>query len=210
MMWVMKNQALGEVNDMMNKTGWKVSAALAIVALLALSAAPAQGRDGLRRFGSFGGHRGFRSHGGFRTSIGISIAPFWYPWLWSVPVYRGPGYYDSYDYYQPPPVMTQPPRVYEQQVPAPQGGQAYWYYCQDPPGYYPYVSQCPGGWTKTAPSPETAQPPAAEPQAPRASSEPGPVPEEYRWYRCEDPPGYYPYIQECPGGWTEVAPAPAR
>jgi hypothetical protein len=31
--------------------------------------------------------------------------------------------------------------------------QNYWYYCQEPQGYYPYVKQCPGGWMKVLPQP---------------------------------------------------------
>lgn len=31
------------------------------------------------------------------------------------------------------------------------------------------------------------------------------------WYRCLAPDGYYPYVQECPGGWQrEVPRAPPR
>jgi hypothetical protein len=204
----MEIQVVVEVNEMTNKIGWKLGAVLAVVALLMVSAAPAEARS-------------LRRHSGFRSSFGITIGPLWYPWFWVPPVYPDPySYPDRYPYrypdryydryYEPPPVVT-PPRVYEQQVPAPQdqGGQTSWYSCQDPPGYYPYVSQCPGGWTKTPSSPDTA-PPAAKPQAPRTPEEAGPVPEEYRWYHCEDPPGYYPYVQECPGGWTKVPPAPAR
>jgi hypothetical protein len=29
----------------------------------------------------------------------------------------------------------------------------YWYYCDNPPGYYPYVPQCPSGWRPVAPTP---------------------------------------------------------
>lgn len=28
------------------------------------------------------------------------------------------------------------------------------------------------------------------------------------WYYCENPTGYYPYVQQCPGGWRPVAPTP--
>jgi hypothetical protein len=28
------------------------------------------------------------------------------------------------------------------------------------------------------------------------------------WYYCANPPGYYPEVQECPGGWQPVAPPP--
>jgi hypothetical protein len=29
------------------------------------------------------------------------------------------------------------------------------------------------------------------------------------WYYCENPQGYYPYVQQCPGGWRAVPPVPA-
>src|SRR2546428_12259210 len=28
------------------------------------------------------------------------------------------------------------------------------------------------------------------------------------WYYCANPQGYYPYVQQCPGGWRPVAPTP--
>ena len=28
------------------------------------------------------------------------------------------------------------------------------------------------------------------------------------WYYCDDSQGYYPYVQQCPGGWRTVAPSP--
>ena len=28
----------------------------------------------------------------------------------------------------------------------------YWYYCTDPAGYHPYVTECPGGWMQVVPS----------------------------------------------------------
>jgi hypothetical protein len=91
--------------------------------------------------GGFGGFHGGRFHGGgfrggfhgdrFRDGrfhdgrfhdnrffFGGSLA---YPWWGSDP------YYGYYDYSQP----------YSSQI---------WYYCADPPGYYPYVTQCNAGW----------------------------------------------------------------
>lgn len=63
----------------------------------------------------------FRFHPGF----GVVIAPF------------RSFYYDPYypGYYYPPPTL--PP--------------GYWYYCYDPPGYYPYVQQCWSGWQQVFP-----------------------------------------------------------
>jgi hypothetical protein len=52
----------------------------------------------------------------------------WY--LYPAPVYPYP------DPYVPPPVVVLPP-------PPPPG---FWYYCKNPPGYYPYVPVCYGPW----------------------------------------------------------------
>ncbi len=30
----------------------------------------------------------------------------------------------------------------------------YWYYCEDPKGYYPYIPECPGGWMTVVPPPQ--------------------------------------------------------
>ena len=35
----------------------------------------------------------------------------------------------------------------------------------------------------------------------------GPPPPAY-WYRCDDPSGYYPYVNECAGGWKAVPAVP--
>jgi len=37
--------------------------------------------------------------------------------------------------------------------------------------------------------------------------QPSPPPPQY-WYYCDNPRGYYPYVQQCPGGWRPVAPTP--
>jgi hypothetical protein len=64
--------------------------------------------------------------------------PYYYPYAYPYP------YYDSYRY--------NPPTVYvEQEQPF------YWYFCQDSQTYYPYVTSCPGGWTKVIPTPPEAE-----------------------------------------------------
>jgi hypothetical protein len=72
--------------------------------------------------GGFGGFRGDGFHGDrFRGGfIGFGLYPYYgyYP------------YYGDYDYYGD---YSQP---YSQ----------VWYYCSDPAGYYPYVTQCYTGW----------------------------------------------------------------
>jgi len=66
------------------------------------------------------------------------------PWY---PYYYRPWY--LYDYYAPPPLIVRDqPRVYVQPEQQPAD---YWYYCQDPQGYYPYVKKCPDGWMKVVP-----------------------------------------------------------
>jgi hypothetical protein len=60
----------------------------------------------------------------------------WY--FYDVPVYPYPGFVSDYyvddDYYDYPDY-------------AGQSGNAYsWYYCQNPPGYYPYIQNCKSQW----------------------------------------------------------------
>ena len=75
-----------------------------------------------------------------RPSIVVPLGPYWEP----------------YPYY-PPVVVTPPPQVYGQPAPQtpnpPPPAPSYWYYCEEPQGYYPYVQQCPGGWRPVAPTP---------------------------------------------------------
>lgn len=54
-----------------------------------------------------------------------------------------------------PPVYAPPPVVVAPRVVAPPAyvEQTWWYYCNRPAGYYPYVSACPSGWTRVAPTP---------------------------------------------------------
>jgi hypothetical protein len=55
--------------------------------------------------------------------------------------------------YPPQPVIERQPEMYMQPVPQQQTEPAYWYYCKDSNGYYPYVKRCPGGWLKVVPIP---------------------------------------------------------
>lgn len=85
------------------------------------------------------------SHAGhFRGSVWIG--PAWGP-AYPYPYYAGPP-----AIVQQPVIINQPPTEYIQPDPSP-GEQSYWYYCQDPEGYYPYVKECPKGWIKVEPSP---------------------------------------------------------
>jgi hypothetical protein len=61
-----------------------------------------------------------------------------------VPYYYPPPYY----YYPPPPVVAPPP-IYTAPTYAPtyvQPPPQLWYYCDNPPGYYPHIQYCASGW----------------------------------------------------------------
>jgi hypothetical protein len=103
------------------------------------------------------GHRA-RGHSHTRGRVEIIIgAPLHGSWH-----YRAhPHYYGQHTIYAYPPVIATPaaPPVYiERGDPddsnSLQQPRAYWYYCSNPQGYYPYVSNCPLGWQQ-----QPAQPP---------------------------------------------------
>jgi hypothetical protein len=87
-----------------------------------------------------------------------------YAWWWVI----GPSWY----YYPAPaypyPDPYRPPIVVE--VPAPVNGpapQQFWYYCESPKGYYPYVPSCRTEWRPVPSTPPVAAPPAGSvPPAP--------------------------------------------
>ena len=87
-------------------------------------------------------------HGGPRFGFDFVVGPWW----WGPPAY----YYPPEVYAVPAPVYVQPSTV---QLPAPA---YYWYYCAQSNAYYPYVSECPGGWQQVTPTPPA--PPTARPQ----------------------------------------------
>jgi hypothetical protein len=93
----------------------------------------------------WGGHYGGWYGGYYR--------PWWPGFYWGGSIVVGPPWY-PYGYYSAPPVVVQPPAVTVQPE---QPQQSYWYYCQEPQGYYPYVKSCPGGWMKVLPQPAPSQ-----------------------------------------------------
>jgi len=108
-------------------------------------------RDGGRGF-SRGGDWGHRRHGG--ADFDVWIGPGWgWGWGWD------PFYYPYYSYpyyYNQAPVVIQQPQEYVLPETSSQEP-AYWYYCKESNGYYPYVKRCPGGWLRVVPTPAPDQ-----------------------------------------------------
>jgi hypothetical protein len=114
----------------------RVGLVLVLAVLVIGSAVPAYAWRGHH---GYHGHHGYR-HGYRRPGVVIVprvVVPFWGPYVYP-PVVAAP------------PVYVQPaPQVYVQPPPP----QPYWYYCDNPAGYYPYVAQCAGGWRQVPASP---------------------------------------------------------
>lgn len=116
----------------------------------------------------------------------------WY--FYDTPVYPYPGYVS--DYYA------------DDETYAP--GPGYWYYCPNPPGYYPYVQSCSTPWQPVPPAPP---PGYAAPQTGPSGPPPGPSngpsqpPAGYQGparpapgdQSSPPPPGYPPPGQQPPG-----------
>jgi hypothetical protein len=120
--------------------------ALAVIAVLLVSPLPGDARGPYQRGGAWTG-AGYGPRGG----------PYWGgqrwgPWWGARPFWGTPYVGVPYPYYAGPPVVVeQSPPVYVQPAPQPEEPY-YWYYCERPKGYYPYINECPGGWMKTVPS----------------------------------------------------------
>lgn len=104
--------------------------------------------------GHHGGGWGY-GHGGYYNGIGLGLGLLGLGY--GLGYYGGP-YYSPY-YAYPPTVVTIPvtPPVYIQQSPpvTQQYPPGYWYYCNNPDGYYPYIKECPQGWQQVDPIPSS-------------------------------------------------------
>ena len=134
-----------------------MSLTIGLFAMIASDSALARGGHG----GGGGGH----SHGHSHLNLGFNLGGFYDPGFYG---FGGPGFYGfggygfGYPFYYPPlyayppAIMTPstPPVYIQQEQPQPVHPQfSYWYYCQDPEGYYPYVKNCPSGWQQVSPQP---------------------------------------------------------
>jgi len=144
------------------KNPTKMLLALAIIGL-GIGGTPtvfADGRHGSVRMGAHWRTPVHRHHGAARWGLfpGVPLvlsSAYWGPRHF----YREP-YYSPY-YTQVVTVPAMPPTYIEQgpAVPAeptaatPPLKPGYWYFCKDSQTYYPYVSECPGGWQRVSPQP---------------------------------------------------------
>ena len=78
----------------------------------------------------WGGGRWYHGHHGNRLGWWWIVGGAWYFYPNRIEPYPDP--------YQPPVVVVPP-------LPAPP---QYWYYCSNPPGYYPYVASCRRAWQR--------------------------------------------------------------
>jgi hypothetical protein len=148
--------ASGE-EDKMKKAVWTALLALALLLVLPLpsDAGHSRGYGGKHykapyhgRAGYHGAWRGQRAYWGPRSSYGFRF-------YWGGPVVVGPPWYPFGYYASPPVIVRQQPPVYVEPQPRPD---PYWYYCENPQGYYPYVKSCPGGWMQVVPQPTPPNP----------------------------------------------------
>jgi hypothetical protein len=138
------------------------------LAVPAQAAPPGGGWGGGHHDG--GGHGDFHDfHGGHdHFGFGFGFGDPWWGWGWDS-AYWGYPYNPYYPYYYPPyPAYYAPPAGYAPPTGyAPPPGSApgapaqaavapppqYWYYCDSPQGYYPYVQNCGSTWKQVAATP---------------------------------------------------------
>lgn len=103
------------------------------------------GHDG----GHFGGHGGHFGHGfggfGYGVGFGLGLGALYYGGNAGYPYSNVYGYGpDPGSYYDDYPDDSAPPPTPGNAAPAPVPG--YWYHCDSPSGFYPYVATCSHSW----------------------------------------------------------------
>jgi hypothetical protein len=138
----------------------RVRTALILAAALAVGAAlPGTARAQHNGGGSHGGGGGWHGGGGgWHGGGGGWHGGGWHGgnWWWgpgiAAGVFAGAALADTYGYgypygYGDPSPYDYPPSQYAAPGYAPTASSAaYWYYCQNPAGYYPYVQRCRTQW----------------------------------------------------------------
>jgi hypothetical protein len=220
--------ALMQANDGKRDGPMKIATRIAAAGLLSAALVypcAAQERDH---------RRGYEQHHGWHGDIHRfhqHDLPLWRSGRWYHGHYNGrTGWWwitSGVWYYYPAPVYPYPdpflpPGVAFPAAPVASAAQQYWYHCNSPAGYYPYIAHCRTPWRAVVaaapqvavplPAPSAPVPPAPPQSAPvPPASAPAPAPAEQYWYYCAEPAGYYPTVPECRAGWQRVpAGAPPR
>ena len=103
------------------------------------------GHGGGHHSGGHHGHHHGGHHGGWYGGVYYGVPLLW-SWGYGWPYYYGAGY----PYYPYPDGAWGPAAApYVEPAPAPT---SYWYYCTEPAGYYPYVSNCNVPWMSVVPT----------------------------------------------------------
>jgi len=106
-------------------------------------------------YGGWYGHGGYGHGGHSNVVIGLSapIGPYYgYPYPYGYGYAYPYAYPYPYPYPAPAPYAYGPPAsVQSGPVQMQQQDQSYWYYCQSPQGYYPYIQKCSSGWMQVVP-----------------------------------------------------------
>jgi hypothetical protein len=106
--------------------------------------------------------RGGGGHPHSRTHVGVVIgAPLFWPGPWYGDPFYDPFYYRRY-YYEPVLPLPAPPPVYIEQGAPPGPPAQFWYYCNNPSGYYPYVKECRTPWRAVSPEEVKPRPEATQ------------------------------------------------
>lgn len=133
------------------------------------------GHSGGWHGGYGGGYHGWRGGywggGWYGGGVGVYLGgPWWGLPYWGAPYYDyGYAYGYPYGYSAYPGYAAQDPVVYAEQPQAnapaaapPSAPTVSWFYCTNPPGYYPYVQSCSKPWIRVVP--DATQPPPGSPQ----------------------------------------------
>jgi hypothetical protein len=104
--------------------------------------------------GGYYGRGGYYNYNGIGLGLGLGLS---YGLGYGLGGYYGNNYNSPYYGYPSTAIVTVPatPPVYIQQA-APVAQQypaGYWYYCNNPQGYYPYIKQCQNDWQQVSPTP---------------------------------------------------------
>jgi len=109
----------------------------------------------LALMGAAGASNVWAQHRHSSTHVGVVFGvPAYGPYYAAPYPYAYPYY--PYPYNYPPVIAVQPtPPVYVEQGQENADTEHYWYFCNNPQGYYPYIKQCRTNWQRVTPFPQS-------------------------------------------------------